>query len=142
MTKKRTKGKQNLKASKNSKQAVKNSKSLPKNSKSPSVNPKLITENPKPAHENSKSLPECPKSVLVNPTLPPSSLELIDPAIIFTPDRKKENLNTLVSIYQLFKNKFLILDITLKTNFACRLLRPKNFSPCSQNDIVHQKHLS
>lgn len=134
VAKKRTKGKQNLKASKNSKQAVKNSKSLSKNSKLPSVNPKS-------AHENSKSLPESPKSVLVNPTLPPSSLELIDPAIIFTPERKKENLNTLVSIY-FRKIKISFTGHYIKNNFSYRLLRHKNFSPCSQNDIVHLKHLS
>jgi len=93
VVKKRIKGKQNAKSPKNSKQPSKNSKLPPKSSK-------LLAENPKTvAQENSKSLPEIPKSVPVNPNMPPNTLELIDPAIIFTPDRKKENTSFLVSIF-------------------------------------------
>lgn len=92
VVKKRIKEKQNAKPPKNSKQPSKNSKLPPKSSKSPAENPKSV------AQKNSKSLPENPKSVPVIPKLPPNTLELIDPAIIFTPDRKKENTNFLVSI--------------------------------------------
>lgn len=88
VVKKKIKDKQNARAKKKSKQTPKNSKSL-------SVNINSVPENSK------LSLPENPKSVLVNPKIPPNSLELIDPAIIFTPQRKKETSSTLVSILKL-----------------------------------------
>ena len=93
VVKKRIKGKQNAKPPRSSKQLSKNSKLPPKNSKSLVENPKTVTQ------KNSKSLLEIPKSVPMNPKLPPNTLELIDPAIIFTPDRKKENTSSLVSIF-------------------------------------------
>lgn len=93
VVKKKIRDKQNARSQKSSKQTSKNSKLSPKNSKSLSVNIKTVSE-------NSKSLPDNPQSVLVSPTMPPNSLELIDPAIIFTPERKRENLSTLVSILE------------------------------------------
>lgn len=75
---------------KNSKQST---KLLPKNSKSPSTETKSGPE---------KLLPVKCNSVPVNTKLPPSSLELIDPAIIFTPERKKEcSINLVINLYKL-----------------------------------------
>ncbi|XP_060873736.1 m7GpppN-mRNA hydrolase [Metopolophium dirhodum] len=96
VVKKRIKEKQNAKPPKNSKHPSKNSKLPPKSSKSLVENPKSV------AQKNSKSLPENPKSVPVIPKLPPNTLELIDPAIIFTPDKKKENTSFLTSQTQEF----------------------------------------
>lgn len=90
VAKKKIKKKQNVKPIKNSKHS---SKLLPKNSKSPS------TGSPKFAPEKSKLLSVKTNSIPVHPKSPPSSLELIDPAIIFTPERKKENSVTLVSVF-------------------------------------------
>lgn len=83
VSKKKLKGKQSSKPSKNSQSSLKKSKLPPENLKSLS--------------EASKSPPEIPKSVPVNPIPSAKSLDLIDPAIIFTPERKKDNSNTLVS---------------------------------------------
>lgn len=88
VAKKKIKRKQNIKPLKNSKQS---SKLLPKNSKS------TLTES-KSAPE--KILPVTSNSMPVNTKLPPNSLELIDPAIIFTPERKKEYSINLVSDYK------------------------------------------
>ncbi|XP_060850912.1 m7GpppN-mRNA hydrolase [Rhopalosiphum padi] len=96
VVKKRIKGKQNVKPPKNSKQPSKNSKLPSKSSKTLAENPKMV------AQKSSKSLSENLKSVPVNPKLPPNTLELIDPAIIFTPDRKKENTSFLTSQTQEF----------------------------------------
>lgn len=93
VAKKKIKIKKNGKSTKNVKQQLpknvkaKNSKPLPINSKLPA--------------ENSK-LPNNPKSVPTIPRSPPISIDLIDPAIIFTPQRKKENSNTLTSQTQEF----------------------------------------
>lgn len=64
------------------------------------MNTRSPMKKPESALENLKSLPENHKSVPVNPKLPPKSLELIDPTILFTPERKKENSSTLVSIFK------------------------------------------
>lgn len=103
MVKKRIKGKQNVKPPKNSKQPSKNSKLPPKSSKSLAENPKVVVQ------KSSKALPENPKSVPVNPKLPLNTLELIDPAIIFTPDRKKENTSFLVSLNSYLTTKLFLL---------------------------------
>lgn len=95
VAKKKIKIKRNAKSPKKFKQTSKNSKSL-------STNTKSSAEKSKSAPGNSKTLPENHKSVPMNPKLPPKCLELIDPAIIFTPERKKENLSTLTSQTQEF----------------------------------------
>lgn len=98
MSKKKIKGKQNGKsgrrASKNSRLPSKNSKLLS------TVNSKLSSsKNPIQNSENPKSLPKSHKSMPVNPS--PKSTELIDPAIIFTPEQKKDNSINLVSVFKI-----------------------------------------
>lgn len=92
VVKKKLKRKQNGKIPRKSRQKSKNSKS--------SMKTKSLAEKPISTQKNSQSLPETQKIVPVNPKLPPKCLELIDPAVIFTPERKKENSSTLVSIFK------------------------------------------
>lgn len=97
VAKKKIKIKRSAKSTKNVKQQPKNFKA--KSSKPLSINTKLSAE-------NSKLLPNNPKSVPTIPTPSPISINLIDPAIIFTPQIKKENSTTLVSIFKINSKLF------------------------------------
>ncbi|VVC25915.1 NUDIX hydrolase domain,NUDIX hydrolase domain-like,NUDIX hydrolase, conserved site,mRNA decapping [Cinara cedri] len=92
VSKRKIKGKQN---GKSTRQLSKNSRLSSKNSKLLStVNSKLSSsKNLIQNSENLKSLPKSHKSMPVNPS--PKSIDLIDPAIIFTPEQKKDNSITL-----------------------------------------------
>lgn len=82
------------------KQSSKSSRHLPKNSRLSSKNSRLSSsKNPIQNSENSKSLQKNHKSMPVIP--PPNSIELIDPAIVFTPEQNKHNSITLVCIFEI-----------------------------------------
>jgi len=112
VVKKKLKPKQNGKSPRKSRQKSKNSKSLPMKNKS-------LAEKPKSTQENSQSLPKTQETVPASPKLPPKCLELIDPAIIFTPERKKEISSTLTSQTQEFFAMF-----------------PEKYSPSLQMPVV------
>lgn len=94
---------------KRSSKSTKNVKQLPKNLKAKSFKP--LPNNLKLSADNSKLLPNNPKSVPTIPTPSPISINLIDPAIIFTPQIKKENSTTLVSIFKITSELFLLSKI-------------------------------
>jgi len=131
VAKKKIIGKKNAKLPKNSKQS--------KNSKSLSVNPKLPIEKSKLATTKLKSLPEIPKSVPVSPKMLPNSIELIDPAIIFKPQRKIENSSTLTSQTQEFFAMFPERYSSPKIHLNTPILQSSTPSVAEPNAISEAK---